>query len=98
MKEALLLAMEACQPSLARRPTSKKKRQMKRLSCSINYDPREGSVCREAKVSRGPPLVSHEVYKHLMECCSGAEQLLEVSPSEELNSKMEGGCNLFSGN
>lgn len=41
--KALLIAIEAGQPSLARF-ASKKERELKRLSCSINYDSTEGSV------------------------------------------------------
>lgn len=43
--KALLIAIEAEQPFLAR-SSSKKERELKRLACSINYDVREGIARR----------------------------------------------------
>lgn len=43
--KALVIAIEAGQPLLAR-SASKKERELKRLSCSINYEAREGSASR----------------------------------------------------
>ncbi|KAG6706344.1 hypothetical protein I3842_07G219300 [Carya illinoinensis] len=55
--QALLIAIKSGQPLLARL-AMKKDRELKRLACSINYDAREGSVCRgrhKDRVNLGDP-------------------------------------------
>lgn len=44
--KALFIAIEAADQPLEARSASKKERELKRLSCSINYDAREGSASR----------------------------------------------------
>lgn len=68
-----------------------------RLSCSINYDARDGSASREVGLKIGQSAVVYEAKDPLLECM-GVEQSVQASSCKKSNSGMESRHHLFAGN